>query len=142
MALPAILFEIQFSITYCCHEGCGVPIALPADYERAIGKDGPQRGRSFYCYNGHGQHFTGEPEAVRLQKQLQQANNTIDWVRKQRDKNERTARAFKGVVTRIRNRVKNGVCPCCNRTFQNLMRHMATQHPGYATKEPSEKDET
>ncbi len=27
------------------------------------------------------------------------------------------------------NRVKNGVCPCCNRTFQNLHRHMKIKHP-------------
>lgn len=24
-----------------------------------------------------------------------------------------------------------GVCPCCNRTFKNLARHMAGQHPGF-----------
>jgi hypothetical protein len=23
------------------------------------------------------------------------------------------------------------VCPCCRRTFQNLMRHMQTQHPTF-----------
>jgi hypothetical protein len=27
--------------------------------------------------------------------------------------------------------VANGVCPCCNRTFQNLARHMAGKHPDY-----------
>ncbi len=26
-------------------------------------------------------------------------------------------------------RVKVGVCPCCNRTFTNLARHMKTKHP-------------
>jgi len=25
-------------------------------------------------------------------------------------------------------RVKNGVCPCCKRSFRNLARHMATKH--------------
>jgi hypothetical protein len=24
-----------------------------------------------------------------------------------------------------------GVCPCCNRTFQQLARHMKAKHPGY-----------
>lgn len=140
MALPAILFEIQFSITYCCHDGCGVPIALPREYMDSISKDGAQRGRSFYCYNGHRQHFTGEPEAEKLKRQLDAANTAIAFARRQRDRNERQARAFKGQVTRIRNRVGNGVCPCCNRSFENLQRHMKTKHPDYAHAEPSEKD--
>ena len=25
----------------------------------------------------------------------------------------------------------NGVCPCCNRSFENLRNHMHTQHPDY-----------
>lgn len=38
----------------------------------------------------------------------------------------------KGVVTRTRNRIANGVCPCCDRSFTNLQRHMASKHPDYA----------
>jgi hypothetical protein len=30
---------------------------------------------------------------------------------------------------RIEKRVRAGVCPCCNRTFSNLARHMQTKHP-------------
>ena len=40
--------------------------------------------------------------------------------------------AAKGELTKMKKRVGNGVCPCCNRQFVNLQRHMATQHPGYA----------
>jgi hypothetical protein len=32
-------------------------------------------------------------------------------------------------------RIGNGVCPCCNRSFTNLRRHMTTKHPEYP-KEP------
>ena len=38
---------------------------------------------------------------------------------------------MKGQVTRIKKRVANGVCPCCNRTFKDLAAHMSTQHPDY-----------
>ena len=31
-------------------------------------------------------------------------------------------------------RVHNGVCPCCNRSFQNLQKHMKTKHPEIAGK--------
>jgi hypothetical protein len=40
-------------------------------------------------------------------------------------------------VTKLKQRVANGVCPCCHRSFVNLHRHMAGQHPDY-TKEQSE----
>ena len=40
--------------------------------------------------------------------------------------------AQKGVTTRLKNRVQKGVCPCCNRYFAQLQRHMTTQHPNFA----------
>ena len=45
---------------------------------------------------------------------------------------ERSAAAYKGHLTRVKRRVGNGVCPCCNRTFKNLADHMTTKHPDYA----------
>lgn len=33
---------------------------------------------------------------------------------------------------RLATRTKNGVCPCCNRTFKHLMAHMKGQHPEYS----------
>lgn len=45
-------------------------------------------------------------------------------------------RAEKGAKTRIKNRVANGVCPCCTRTFQNLHRHMETKHPEFKKESP------
>ena len=31
----------------------------------------------------------------------------------------------------VKARVAHGVCPCCNRTFKQLARHMKTKHPDY-----------
>ena len=42
------------------------------------------------------------------------------------------ARAHKGHLTRVKNRVSKGVCPCCKRTFENLARHIANKHPDYS----------
>lgn len=44
---------------------------------------------------------------------------------------ERSRNALKGVVTRTKNRISKGVCPCCNRQFKDLERHMTGQHPDY-----------
>ena len=38
---------------------------------------------------------------------------------------------MRGVATRMKNRIKVGVCPCCNRTFQDLAKHMASQHKDF-----------
>lgn len=36
-------------------------------------------------------------------------------------------------------RIHNGVCPCCNRSFVNLQRHMKTKHPEVVSVEPQKK---
>jgi hypothetical protein len=56
----------------------------------------------------------------------------LDQMRADRNQAKRSLAAQKGVTTRIKRRVANGVCPCCKRTFQDLARHMAGQHPRYA----------
>jgi hypothetical protein len=101
-----------------------------------------QHGRgtvSFYCAYGHGQMFAvGETEADklrrerdRLQQRLAQKDDEIAFQRKNREEVERRLSATKGVVTRLRNRVGAGVCPCCTRTFGNLARHMQSEHPSF-----------
>lgn len=37
----------------------------------------------------------------------------------------------KAQLTKTKKRVSNGVCPCCNRTFKQLARHMENKHPEY-----------
>lgn len=113
---------------------CGVHWMMPAylDNQRKKNKE------RFYCPNGHGQAYV-ESEADRLRRErdrlAQQIAQRDDEIKRQRERREETERrlaATKGVVTRYRNRVGSGVCPCCNRTFHNLARHMASQHPTFA----------
>lgn len=52
--------------------------------------------------------------------------------RRERRDMERSRNAYKGQVTKVKNRVSKGVCPCCNRYFKNLHRHMENKHPDYA----------
>ncbi len=35
-------------------------------------------------------------------------------------------------MTKVKKRAANGVCPCCNRTFSDLARHMKAKHPDFA----------
>lgn len=111
---------------------CGVIFAMPEPLKQRRREDS----KSFWCPNGHEQHFT-ETEAARLRKQLERAQSAATAARDQADAAERSNRALRGVVTRERKRVGRGLCPCCNRTFQDLARHMAGQHPDFAESGPS-----
>ena len=127
----------------CCK--CGTRFAMaPEVYHTAKAR---REEFSFYCPNGHAQHYvTGKTDKERLQEELSQARQEAahleDEAKYQRDRAkvaERSAAAYKGVATRARNRIKNGVCPCCNRTFQNLAAHMASQHPEFGSGEDIER---
>ena len=117
----------------CCNCGTvfGINEAQLASLKRT--------GAWFYCPNGHQQHFT-KTEADRLREQLAAAERARDNARSyaksvqdQNDAERRAHAATKGQLTKTRKRVANGVCPCCNRPFVNLGRHMAGQHPDYAS---------
>lgn len=92
---------------------------------------------TFHCPNGHRQHFAESP-AQRLEKQLAAERARLDQAKAEIENQkarvamrDRQLSAARGQVTRIKNRVGNGVCPCCTRSFQNLQRHMATKHPTF-----------
>lgn len=95
--------------------------------------------KRFYCTTcGKGQSFGGESDIEQLRAKLITIEDQRDTARRnlqqQREKTRHKTRqlsAQKGVTTRIKNRIGNGVCPCCNRTFKNLARHMSGQHPDY-----------
>lgn len=90
--------------------------------------------RSLCCPFGHGWHYSGRSLASQLQRAEERAAREralADQVRADRDALQRSLSATRGVVTRTKRRVANGVCPCCNRTFVQLGRHMAAQHPDY-----------
>lgn len=122
----------------CCV--CGVDVLMTAAQEAQL----LQSGATFHCIWGHQQHFIrGPSEADKLRQERdrlkqQQARLIEEAAAAQRraDAATRSARAFKGQVTRIKTRVAAGTCPCCNRTFQDLARHMKGQHPDFTTEEP------
>lgn len=122
----------------CCN--CKVDFWMPDDLYAAAQRDRGPNGISFYCPHGHGQHYAiGETEETKLRRErdrlAQQIAERDDRIKSLRDSNdhiERRLNATRGVVTRIKNRVGHGVCPCCNRTFGDLARHMAHKHPTYS----------
>lgn len=94
---------------------------------------------SFFCAYGHSARFPqAETEEQKLRRERDRLTQRLaekdDEIARQcslRETTERQLSATKGVVTRFKNRVGAGVCPCCTRTFGNLGRHMMTEHPTF-----------
>jgi DNA-binding XRE family transcriptional regulator len=111
---------IEFVTELCCN--CGMAFAMTSDFKLRRRNDH----QSFYCPAGHGQHYTGKSEEQKLREQLEAESGRAALLEQERAEAEKKYR-------RIRDRVKNGVCPCCNRTFQGLLNHMRTEHPEFGS---------
>jgi hypothetical protein len=138
----ALAFTQQQSLFNC--SGCGIAYSVPASFEAKRREDG----KTFYCPNGHTQVFV-ESEVQRLEKRLSQAQREAEYAkqdaaaqRRRAEAEERRTTTYKGLATKERNkrvrletRAANGVCPCCNRSFVQLARHMRSQHPDFVHQE-------
>jgi hypothetical protein len=119
---------------------CGVVFAITIEYEDRRRDDG----RSFQCPNGHGNAWS-ESEADRqrrraeiAERNLRYAHSARDAARDQAAAAERSAAAYRGHLTRLRNKVANGICPVnnCRRTFTNVLAHISTEHPQWVHEHP------
>jgi DNA-binding XRE family transcriptional regulator len=116
--------NIEF-VTVHCYK-CSMPFAMTRDFNDRRLKDRAD----WFCPRGHAQHYIGKSEEQKLREEVerQRQMREAEEARRLRVEQERdqVARAHH----KMRVRVMNGVCPCCNRTFQNLMQHMQTEHSG------------
>ena len=110
-----------YLVTYNCWCGIhfGVPSNLMEEYETKAG------GMSIYCPLGHSM----VPGEGSLQRKLDRAETRNRALLDQLNAAERTRRALKGHLTRLRNRIAAGVCPWCQRHFTQVERHVASKHP-------------
>ena len=125
----------EFTWTTCC--ACGVAVGMPGDFERQRRADGAK----FFCLNGHPLSWRETEndkirrERDRLKQQLARRDELLETVNAARVMAERQSRARKGVITKMTKRAKAGVCMCCNRTFSELAKHMASEHPDFKAEE-------
>lgn len=131
------IFDTNLAIHEC--PTCGVRHGIPHALEKSALNDRGQRGQRIYCPNGHTWYFSGQTEAEklrlernRLKQRLAEKDDRIAQEIKWREESERTAAAYKGVATKLKKRIKAGVCPCCNRHFGNLQAHIETKHPDFS----------
>lgn len=132
MAPGTITYTGTLEITRCwCHIRFAVPDSM--------WKLARQGKLTIYCPHGHSCTWDAKTDeqlqrerAVRAERQAADEAACRRATQDQLDASERSRRALKGHLTRIKNRIANGVCPVpgCKRTgLVQTMRHIATKHP-------------
>lgn len=121
----AIPKQITLETEECCN--CGITFAMPDFMMRRLRTDGG----SFYCPNGHGQHYT-KTEVMRLREKLDEQTRVATSMAERARSAEAAEQKVTNEMKRLKKRASAGVCPCCNRTFQALARHMKAKHPEHA----------
>lgn len=125
--------ETTFVIEDCC--SCGIQFGMPADHVKNLRRDHSW----FYCPNGHTQHYTAKSDAELRREAERKAASAIEDARIARmeaDEARMKLRKAEAEAKRIAKRSAAGVCPCCNRSFVQLARHMKSQHPNHGQEQP------
>jgi NMD protein affecting ribosome stability and mRNA decay len=111
---------------------CGIVFSVPDKWLEGR----RESHETFYCPNGHLRYFAQENKVEKMNRLLAQEQAAHDQTKAAlRDKKEQLAEEEKKAA-RLKKRVGNGVCPCCNRSFTNLQRHMHTKHPDFTGDQP------
>lgn len=135
--LLGITCAIQECIT------CGLPFTVPL----TVLEQHRAHGGYHHCPNGHSQGWSKDrsqegrdkKELDRLRQQQARWDDERRELQAQTEQERRRSAAARGQVTKLKKRAANGVCPCCNRTFADLQRHMHSQHPTFIS-EPQAAD--
>lgn len=126
-----------------CHR-CKSDMWIPAALDEAA-----QAAREvivFYCAYGHCQHYVkGESQETILRRERdllkQREAQLMDAVNDEKRRREyaealsvkaETARTIaQKRLVKLKARAATGTCPCCNRNFSELQKHIATKHPTF-----------
>ena len=121
-------FRVTVELVVMICPTCGIVYGLTESYQDRKYKEAG----SWFCPNGHGVCYpreSDEKRIARLEAEKIALNARVNSVLEQRNAAETLAKSFQDRNKRLRKRVANGVCPCCNRHFVNLERHMKSKHP-------------
>ena len=116
----------EFYIETCFSCGCEFAMTMDFYKNRQRMKD------TFYCPAGHSQHYTGKSD-IQLRREAEARERAaLDQLQAAEAETKRVKRELKQTQAeqnRQAQRSRGGVCPCCDRSFVQLARHMKTKHP-------------
>ena len=113
-----------FVVEHCCN--CGVSFAMTSDMQNRF----KEQGGNFYCPNGHSQYYTTS-DVQRLESELNAARKKLTSTQFELAAEHSEREKIQAKFKRHQKRSSSGMCPCCNRQFVNMQRHMQTKHPDY-----------
>ncbi len=122
-----------FHVISCYH--CALHFGIPSQlYTRAV----TNAAGTIFCPACGQESRWGESDD---KKRIRDLETKLKWesdhaarLASERNLAQASLAATKGIVTRLRNRASAGLCPCCNRTFSQLARHMKSKHPDFPGK--------
>lgn len=111
------MYDTLSSVT--CHK-CNITFGVPSEWNerRRQAKD------EFYCPLGHALAYSGQNDKEKLalkESEIQKLRADLYAAQDDRDR-------AKKKLTQVSKRIHAGVCPKCNRTFENVARHMKSKH--------------
>jgi len=113
---------------------CGLHFAVPEDFDRR----NKNEGRSWWCPGCGSAAVYKRTRVQELEQQLVTQRQRLHYTEEakaealeQRDHARAQANGYKGALVKTKRRIANGVCPCCQRTFTDVQRHMRSKHPDY-----------
>lgn len=110
-------------VVVTCGCGCDLQFAMT----RIFYNHTKESGCTWYCPKGHARSWSGPTTTQKLEA----AEARQRALKDQLEAAEAEAEATRVKLIRDRHRFANGVCPCCNRSFENVARHMKTKHPDF-----------
>jgi NMD protein affecting ribosome stability and mRNA decay len=124
-ALTAQVLDLE--TVPCC--ACGITFAVPKAWLTAR-RHTQDAGREFFCPNGHSLSFK-ETELDRVRREVEAQRRLRGVAEADAHQARLSAAKLRDELSRLRQRVGGGACPCCKRSFVALRRHMKKKHPDY-----------
>lgn len=132
----SVLTQVELEVLSCAN--CNMEMHLSPRFVQRRRDDH----ETFYCPMGHPNYFPQKSDEEKLKDEISKLKNRVrieeEYKEEYRGKliiEQRSKIAIKGHHTRLKKRIANGVCPCCNRSFKNLSSHMQKEHPEFSETE-------
>lgn len=117
---------------------CGMRHAVPIeldDFQDRQHENGVAQ-TAIVCPLGHNHIRAGKGAAAKLKDELVRKQAELDQARSASQEEfelrlavERDLKKERDDSKKRKDRALGGVCPCCNRSFKNVQRHLASKHP-------------
>lgn len=111
----------------CC--SCHMTFFMPESFYKQCQEKKPNK--SFYCPAGHSMHYTGETDLQKERRARQRAEQEKARLEQEAADAQAAQQRAERALKLHKKRAAAGTCPCCQRTFQNMARHMKAEHPEF-----------